>query len=359
MRINVAAMSTDSQVSTLQDDLQIAIQLEQSTLPLYLCALWSIYGTSAGATAAQNSILTVINEEMIHLAIACNILNATGGQPSINGSVLGSQGQSFPVPAYWPEGPLPGHSQTSNPFVVGLGPVGPASLQTFMDIELPQYDDPTPPPGGWATIGEFYDEIITLINALSDSDFQSTTNGQASDIANNPTPPGSGTIYQVNSVQSALTALNEIIVQGEGTQANHDSGPGELAHYYQFQQVLQSIQQNGTWTNYQQDVYNMVTDPGNPVNLADFPANAITLNTQVNTIYSQLLDALHSGFNSSSPDDNLSNAEYTVMPSLQAPVQQLMQIPLNNQGGVMCGPTFQYTSSGKPKPKAARRKKRR
>ena len=333
MRINLAAMSTAAAISTLQDDLQIAIQLEQATLPPYLCAYWSINpnATSAGAQAAQNSILTVINEEMIHLAMACNILNATGGQPSINGS-----NPNFPVPTY--PGPLPGHSKTSNPFTVSLAPVGPASLQTFMDIELPQYDDPVAPPDGWATIGEFYDEIIALINTLTDSDFQNTTNGQATD-ANNPTPPGSGSILTVNSVASALAALNEIIVQGEGTQTNPDSGPGELAHYFQFQQVLQSIQ-NQSW-NYQQDVFNMVTNPN--LNIANFPANAVTLNNQVNSLFSTLLDGLHSAFNSSSPDDNLGGAE-GAMGNLQTPAQQLMQVPLNGQPGLFCGPVFQYTA---------------
>jgi len=342
MRINLAAMSTSAAVSTLQNDLQIAIQLEQATLPPYLSAYWSINpnATSAGAAAAQNSILTVINEEMIHLAMACNILNATGGQPSINGS-----NPAFPVPAY--PGPLPGHSKTSNPFVVNLAPVSPASLQTFMDIELPQYDDLVQPPDGWATIGEFYDEIIALIQSLTDSDFQMTTNGQATD-ANNPTPPGSGSILTVNSVATALAAINEIILQGEGTKTNPDSGPGELAHYFQFQQVLQSIQ-NGSWA-YQQDVFNVVTNPN--LSVADFPSNALTLNAQVNSLFSSLLDELHSAFNSSSPDNNLGNAVGTML-DLQTPVQQLMQIPLNNQSGFNCGPVFQYTAAAQGKPAIA------
>jgi hypothetical protein len=334
MRLNLAAMSTPAMVSALQNDLQIAIQLEQATLPPYLCAYWSINpnATSSGATAAQNSILTVINEEMMHLAMVCNILNATGGQPSINGS-----NTNYPVPTY--PGPLPGHSKTSNPFVVSLGPVGVSSLQTFMQIELPQYDDPVAPPDGWATIGEFYDEIIALIQGLTDSDFQSTTNGQATD-QNTPIPPGNGHILTTNSVATAVAALNEVIVQGEGTKSNSESGPGEAAHYFQFQQVLQSIQ-SGSW-NYRPDVFNMVTNPN--LSLADFPTSAITLNNQINTIFSQLLDGLHSAFNSSSPDTNLAGAE-TSMDQLQTPVQQLMQIPLNNQSGFNCGPVFQYTPS--------------
>jgi hypothetical protein len=346
VRFNIAALSPADTLATLQSDLQIAIQLEQATLPPYLCALWSINpsATSTGAQKAQNSILTVINEEMIHLAIACNVLNATGGQPSINGS-----NTTYPVPTY--PGPLPAHSKTSNPFVVSLAPVGLAALQTFLAIELPDYDDPVTPPDGWATIGEFYDEIIALIQALPDSYFQSTVNGQATDNSN-PTPPGSGSILTVNSSASAVAAITEIIVQGEGTKTDPDSGPNELAHYFQFQQVLDSIQ-NGSW-NYQADVFNMVTNPN--LSLANFPANAITLNNQVNSIFSTLLDGLHAAFNSTSPDDNL-NAAVTAMLALQTPVQQLMQIPLNNQSGFNCGPVFQYTSAGMAKPGAAAAKR--
>ncbi len=217
MRINVASMSNVEVLATLQDDLQTALQLEQATLPPYLCAYWSINPKAAsdGAKAARRRLLTVIREEMVHLAIACNILNATGGQPSLNGS-----NPKYPVPSY--PGPLPGHSKTSNPFIVGLGPAGPASVQIFLDIELPRYDDPAPPVGGWATIGEFYDEIIALCKQLSDTDFQSKANGQASD-ASNPVldqngyyqGPGSGTIYRVKSVAGAITGINEIIVEGE------------------------------------------------------------------------------------------------------------------------------------------------
>src|ERR1017187_8974158 len=128
MRFNVSTMSQPDVLTTLQGDLQIAIQLEQATLPPYLCAFWSIKpgATSAGAKAAAKSVLSVIREEMIHLAIACNILNATGGHPSLNGS-----NPAYPVPAY--PGPLPGHSKTSNPFEVGLGPLGISSVETFLE----------------------------------------------------------------------------------------------------------------------------------------------------------------------------------------------------------------------------------
>jgi hypothetical protein len=342
-RLNFAAMSNAAMLATLQDDLQTAVQLEQATLPPYLCAYWSIIpsATSAGAQAASKALQTVIREEMIHLAIACNILNATGAQPSLNGS-----NPNHPVPSY--PGPLPGHSKTSNPFVVGLGPLSPSSVGIFLDIELPRYDDPVRPTGGWATIGEFYDEIIALCKHLSDSDFQSTTNGQASDESNPVLDengyyqgPGGGTIYRINSVDGAVMGMQEIVLQGEGVKSWHRDDPNELAHYYQFQKILKSMQPGGDWTDYAKEIYAMAPNPSE--RLSQFPPSAIQLNNQVNSIFSQLLDQLHTAFNSTAPDTGLQTA-ITTMLEFQTPAQQLMQIPLT-QGHGNCGPTFVYSAS--------------
>ncbi len=343
MRLNVQAMSKAEVLATLQDDLQTAIQLEQATLPPYLTALWTIrpQATSAGAKAATRHLVTVIREEMIHLAIACNILSATGGQPSLNGS-----NPQHPVPSY--PGALPGHSKTSNPFVVGLGPLGPSSLDTFLKIELPRYDDPVAPPDGWATIGEFYEEIIALVRQLSDADFKSAVNGQASDESNPVLDengyyqgPGSGTIYRVRSVAGAIAAMNEIMVQGEGVKNYHRDVPNELAHYYQFQKILESMQPGGDWTSYQNDIVPMAANPGSL--LSRFPPQAIQLNTQFNKLFSTLLDQLHASFNSTNPDATLQTAIGTML-QLQSPAQQLMAISLT-QGSATCGPTFNYVGA--------------
>ena len=343
MSTNKTPASPADVVATLQDHLQTALQLEQATLPPYLCALWSIRpkSTSPGAAAATRALMTVISEEMIHLAIACNVLNAIGGSPSLNGS-----NPDHPLPTY--PGPLPGHSSTSNPFVVSLAPLGVKSLNTFLDIEYPRYGSQVRPSDGWATIGEFYAEIMALCRQLSDVDFQKTANGQATD-ASNPVldadgyykGPGSGTIYRVRTVSGAIEALNEIIVQGEGVKNYHRDVPNELAHYFQFQQVLRSIEPGGNWPEYERDVYPMAPDPSTL--LAHFPPEAIELNKAFNRSYTSLLDQLHQAFNSAHPDDGL-QAAIDTMTTLTQPAQQLMDIPLMAGGG-NCGPTFLYDRS--------------
>ena len=61
--------------------LQTAIELEHSTIPVYLTALYSIKPNANREVAAL--IRSVVIEEMLHMALACNILISIGGSPSI------------------------------------------------------------------------------------------------------------------------------------------------------------------------------------------------------------------------------------------------------------------------------------
>lgn len=68
-------------VEHLREDLQIALQLEHSTIPPYLTALASIKGSYN--LQIQSVLKTVIIQEMMHMALVANILNAVGGKPSL------------------------------------------------------------------------------------------------------------------------------------------------------------------------------------------------------------------------------------------------------------------------------------
>ena len=66
-------------VENLREDLQTAIELEHSTIPPYLTALASIkYNYNP---EIHSIIKTIVIQEMMHLALAANILNAVGGSP--------------------------------------------------------------------------------------------------------------------------------------------------------------------------------------------------------------------------------------------------------------------------------------
>ena len=68
-------------VEHLQKDLQTALQLEHSTIPPYLTALASI--KFSYNLEVQSVLKEVIIQEMMHMALVANILNAVGGQPSL------------------------------------------------------------------------------------------------------------------------------------------------------------------------------------------------------------------------------------------------------------------------------------
>ena len=303
----------------LKQHLQTAVMLEMSTLPPYLCAYWSIHGNSHMAENAKKYILSVVQEEMLHLAMACNILNAIGGNPRLND------------PDHHPVFPcaLPGHSKTNNAFSVQLNRCCPASIYTFLKIELPgEIFGTKHSEDGWCTIGEFYDEVETLIKCeeLDDSEFN-----HGRQVGNNFNP-AKGVLYEVHNREQALQALDEIIDQGEGHSGKMYDKDHQLTHYWKFKSVLE-LMENDIW-DYHSEVYNMAADPDEKY----FSDEAKNLNLQFNIVWTQMLDELNSAFNSETPQLDTS---IKLMFHLKKFAVALMQIPLVNKSG-NAGPTFRY-----------------
>ena len=66
-------------VESLREHLQWAIELEHFTLPPYLCALCSL--DSDRNAEAGEVLVSILVEEMLHMTLAGNLLNAVGGTP--------------------------------------------------------------------------------------------------------------------------------------------------------------------------------------------------------------------------------------------------------------------------------------
>jgi hypothetical protein len=197
--------------------LRSAVTLEFSTLPPYLTALWSI---KQEKHAVAVSIREVVQEEMQHMAYACNILKAIGERPLIAGQ----------VPEYPARG-LPGGVMPD--LVVNIAGLTKESLETFMIIEQPEIDviTGTKPkvvdqPGKFATIGEFYAEIERVLEVVN----------PAISIEGQLTGPRTG--QAINDLKSAQKAIRIITEQGEGSSKSPlDFGPDDLSHYYRFAEV--------------------------------------------------------------------------------------------------------------------------
>lgn len=112
-------------IATLEDlraHLQWAIEIEHCIIPPYLCALYSI---KAGQNReASETIASVFMEEMLHMTLAANIMNAVGGRPVLDRPDF--------IPAY-PQY-LP-HSARG--FLIPLARFSKATIETFMKIENP------------------------------------------------------------------------------------------------------------------------------------------------------------------------------------------------------------------------------
>jgi len=196
-------------IKALRTELQYAMKVEHSTIPPYLCALYSIPdGTNDEAVAV---IQTVAMEEMLHMVLVANLTNAVGGETCVNDPKF--------VPRY--PGPLP---RCLPWFLVELQRFSPEALDLFLRIERP---DAIPENARtakrsakheYATIGEFYGALRHALKNLVDQ------HGEQHVFSGRPelqvTPEyyygGSGELFVIHSLEDAERAISEIVEQGEG-----------------------------------------------------------------------------------------------------------------------------------------------
>jgi Mn-containing catalase len=64
--------------------LQNAVELEFATVPPYLAAMWSIRDGDEPVTGLLQQI---VHQEMLHMGLVANVLNAIGGTVNISGRI--------------------------------------------------------------------------------------------------------------------------------------------------------------------------------------------------------------------------------------------------------------------------------
>jgi len=203
--------------------LQMAIALEFSTLPPYLYALYSIRpGTNA---EAASRIKSVAMQEMIHMCLACNIVNALGTNPVLT------------APTY--PGPLPGGIGTD--LTVHLLPLSKDAMAQAMAIEEPEdgaihfpHEESLLAAAAqeFMTIGQFYHHLDGFLATLPASRWSRGRN-QLDDrqfLA--------GKVFAVNGFTDAHRAIDGIVSEGEGTRDSPLDFGGDVAHYYRFAEVF-------------------------------------------------------------------------------------------------------------------------
>ena len=321
--------------------LQQAIQLEHATIPPYLYALYSL--DEDKNRAITDIIQSVVIEEMLHMTLVCNILNALGGNPVLDDPTF--------IPTY--PGPLPG--TVEDQLTVGLVPFSLDLVHdTFMVIEEPEDPLKFPAPAAVAaldqplTIGQFYRKIEKQIKDLGDQAFFSIPRHQIG-------PDLMPEAVVVVDVLTAVKAINTIVEQGEGTaQSPLEVDGADYAHYYRFAEIYHGKRliknpNAGPDTPFderyiyfgesvpfdQTGVFPVTTNP----KVAAYPPNSAAQHAcaTFNYTYTNLLKTLHATFNGQ-PDQL--NAAIGIMMSLKLQAKDMMSEI--NPDGMNVGPSFEY-----------------
>jgi rubrerythrin len=323
-------LSTQAEV---HEALQYAIKLEHATIPPYLTALYSLKPEANQAIARL--LEGIVFEEMQHMTLAANMLNAIGGQPTIDSPDF--------IPQY--PGGLPFHigDRNGRKFEVPLASFSLELVENaFMRIEEP--DEPINFPVATAmfelirqefsTIGDFY---RALRSALRSEWF---TGDQARQVA--------GIVKPVVTLADAQAAIDRIVEQGEGTTKSPLGGQGELAHYYRFAEIFHQrtlIPDNSVQAGFSYSGAPIPFDPGGVLPILKNPKSSLyPPNTRqrvasdvFNQIYSNLLRALQITFNGQ--PDYLDTA-IGLMFDLKLQAINLMSIPID--ANTTAGPCYEY-----------------
>lgn len=345
----------------LQDCLRTALKLELSTIPPYLCGLYTIKEGSNVEAAAL--IRSVVVEEMLHMVLVSNILNAITDPKTIKkGDKLFNVKDIIPVyPTPLPGGIVPEVPKGTPPFEVHLLKFSREALDEFSTIERPS-DPKAPITKNFDSIGQFYEAIRYGLLRLNEKAKKTTKNGifigdPSRQITAEHYYGSGGKITKVVNYEDAEEAIGEIVGQGEGidgTIATEQVLFGEdieYAHYFKFQEICFGRMYSANDTNFQMpvksiptgkpftvswsSVYNMKANP----KMKDYEKNPELLEKakDFNKVYVQLLNGINDAV-SGEPD--LLIKGITVMYELKYKALELLNIPLEN--GECAGPTFEY-----------------
>lgn len=328
----------------LREHLQWAIELEHFTIPPYLCALYSLDAVrNPGATEVVASVLV---EEMLHMTLAANLLNAVGGRPRLDAPEM--------LPGY--PGCLP-HGDRS--FEVSLVRFGLEALEVFLKIEQAGPAGAPPESDDYETIGQFYEAIGRGLRELCAHLGETGVfcGDPARQVADAPFP-GGGRIIAIDSLPTALAALEEIVEQGEGADplqvwdGDHDSSHPEreqVSHYCRFQELkLGRCFRSGdtplsgpTGDPISIDWKGVRPMRSNPRTSDHAPGSPIrTAQEEFNHAYCALLRHLDQAFNG---NPQMLTAAIGSMYGLKAKAQALMLMPTEDGLGT-AGPTFEYVA---------------
>ena len=337
---HLEAVKNVKTAADLRQHLQAALQVEHAGIPPYLTAMFSIRrGTNA---EIQNILGGIVLDEMLHMAIVANVLNAVGGKPTLNSPEF--------VPEY--PGRLPLDIQAH--LEIGLKRLSmPLVRDVFMEIEEPEGPEDFPvrrseaatvlPP--FATIGQFYQAMIHKIRELGEGIFTGNPDRQFIDPVSFPERD----LFAINGVESATRALRIIIDQGEGSPRQPISPDGEVAHYYRLAQIVhgRALVRTQDPPGYAYAGDQILLDSANIIDLVEnskasqYAVGSVARRKvdDFNRAYTEMLHMLHETFNGAA---GRINDAIELMLRLTGLAREITEIDVG--GGRRAAPSFEYVA---------------
>lgn len=333
----------------LKELLNSAVVLEFATMPIYLQAMWTIKDNKC---EVAKSIRNIFQEEMLHMAMVCNMIVGIGGEPRIYDPKKGLR---------FPSG-LPGGVHPK--LFLYLEGLNDCSLRNFMEIELPEeiadiYDYETKELvtlGGLCnedgsvsntehhqthehntTIGALYDRINELFQELHPK----------MDVERQLAGPLSWWVMaDADSVSKAIAMIKE---QGEGS-ANvtpASTGMDNLAHFYRFWEVYyeKKIVQDGDKFYFKDsfprpETYKIARIPEGGYQQADVTSEVWYYVSEFDKVYSELVKFLEDAWAINGRGQAALVNAIEVMFKLEKYAIPLMQIPIPTNNDLNYGPCF-------------------
>lgn len=308
--------------------LQYAIRLEFATIPPYLTAMWSIRDIGDPVALFLSDI---VRQEMLHMGLVCNLLNALDGVPRI-----ASRRAAPRYPSPLPGGVHPG-------LRIGLRRISkPLIANVFMQIEAPEHGPITWFRGQtFPTIGAFYSAIERKLERMTDKDIPGYR--QITFIKDD------FRLEPIQSVKEALKVIRFIKEQGEGTSGSplFGSSPNDVSHYYRFGEIYHEKQLKevapGRWCYCGDDL--PFPTPAGIHRMAPVPRQGYPQSLPFNRVYTEMLHELQSAWNLGGVDGGLHlTSSFTLMGRLGPLAVQLMEQEIT-PGGETLGPAFHFLSS--------------
>ncbi|MFE3456560.1 ferritin-like protein [Nocardiopsis aegyptia] len=307
--VHAAGFGVPDTMEKLRTYLQAALEVEHLTIPVYMTGMYTIRpGTNS---TAHYVIRSVLLEEMLHMTLAANLLNAVGGHPKVaHPDFIGKYPARLPM-------------SSDKLKEIHLRHFSPKALDTFLAIEQPRsFSTKVPEGSGWTSIGQFYETVrqglVRLVREHGES--KVFTGPDSSQVGPEDFYNSGGEAFKITDLKTALTAIEVISEQGEGAHGSiwdsDDQLFGEerqLAHYFRFKEIREGrryspndvpdLPPSGplldvTWD----DVYKIDGD----AKLADYKKHAATSEVyarakEFNDVYAMLLGFLDLAFNGFPP----------------------------------------------------------